>query len=109
MENKSFKFDDMNKNQEAEALIKHDNDPNNDSAVLITMFQFANKIDIALGILGFVSAFIFSLAPVVLVLLLGEILNKLDNNELDSKDFYEDMRKIAIENIIAAGISMITC
>ena len=74
------------------------------------MYQFATTTDIVILILGLLSALIFSLSPVALVICIGESIDNLEESNSDDKDdLYHNMRKLAIENYALAFISMFSC
>ena len=74
------------------------------------MYQFSTKTDIVILILGLLSALIFSLSPVALMICIGESIDNLEESNSDDKDsLYDNMRELAIENYVLAFLSVFSC
>ena len=95
--------------QEDTELLKKEDQIDPANASFMTMYKYAEGYDYVITILGLISTSVFSLTPIYIILAIGEILNKLEDDEDTGRDFYEDMREIAFKCYICSIIALVTC
>ena len=95
--------------QERTRLIKTSDEDKKNKAKFMTMFKYAEKIDIIISGIELVATIIFSLTPIFVILFVGEIIEKLEQGWDANDSFYEDMRELAIKCYICAIVALIAC